>query len=105
MAETDRRLALDAKLREILNSSNVYFQPPPTMKMQYPCIIYNKNAYPVRYADDTVYKSKQNYSLTVVDEDPDSEIHLDILKNFQYCRVDSYYRSNNLNHTKLTLYY
>lgn len=103
--ETERRLELHNKLINVLGSNNVYFQPPETMKMSYPCIIYNKNAYPGRYADDIVYKAKQNYSVTVVDHDPDSEIAYDIQKTFQYCRIDSYYRSNGLNHTKLTLYY
>lgn len=105
MTESEKRLQLQSKFEEILGSRNVYFQPPETMKIKYPCIIYYKNAYPVRYADDQVYKAKQNYTVTVVDSDPDSEIHYNIQNAFQYCRVDSYYRSNNLNHTKLTLYY
>lgn len=105
MAEIDKRLELQSKLEEILGTKNVYFQPPETMKLHYPCIIYNKYAYPTRYADDIVYKAKQSYTVTVIDHDPDSDIAYRIQKAMQYCRIENFYRSNNLNHTKIILYY
>ena len=35
-----KRIDLGNKLKEILGSSNVYFQPPDNLKMVYPCIRY-----------------------------------------------------------------
>ena len=45
MADTvmeTRRLELDADLRALLGSTNVYFQPPETKKLKYPCFIYER---------------------------------------------------------------
>lgn len=105
MSELDKRLEFDAKIREVLGSNNVYFQPPETMKMSYPCIIYFKNNLPLTHANNGIYKQKQGYTLTYVDKDPDSEMPNTILHAFRYCRIDSYYRSEGLNHTKFTIYY
>lgn len=103
--ESTKRLQLQQELETLLNSRNVYFQPPETMKLKYPCVVYFKSNVSPRYANDKIYNKTQGYTLTVVDSDPDSEIPYDILNHFKYCRIDSYYRSENLNHTKLTLYY
>jgi hypothetical protein len=75
------------------------------MKMQYPCILYFKSKLPVRYANDGIYKKMQCYSVTVVDKNPDSMIADRMIEAFKYCSIESYYRSDNLNHTKLTLFY
>ena len=105
MNSEERRLKLQQELETFLNSRNVYFQPPESMKINYPCILYFKTRMPVNYANESVYKNKQCYSVTVVDKDPDSMIAEDMMKSFPYCSIESYYRSDNLNHTKLTLYY
>ena len=49
------RLDLHEKLVEILGSRNVYFQPPATVKMQYPCIIYKRNVMDAAYANNSKY--------------------------------------------------
>ena len=44
-----KRVDLGNKLKEILGSNNVYFQPPDNLKMVYPCIRYRLeggNAFP-----------------------------------------------------------
>ena len=105
MSELDKRLELDAKFREILGSTNVYFQPPETLKMQYPCIVYFKTSVPARYANDLIYSYKQCYTVTYVDKNPDAELPFDLLKAFQYSKIDSFYKSEGLNHTKLTIFY
>lgn len=103
MNEKERRLELQTKLETVV--ANVYFQPPETMKLKFPCIVYFKVSPDVRHANNKVYNYKQCYTLTVVDKDPDSSIPEEILNGFKYTRIDSYYRQDNLNHTKLTLYY
>ena len=37
------RIKLQAKLEELLGSRNVYYQPPETLKIEYPAIIYSKS--------------------------------------------------------------
>ena len=43
------RLGLDEILRSL--APNVYFQPPETIKIKYPCIIYSLDDYDTRFAD------------------------------------------------------
>lgn len=104
MSELEKRLELDAKFREILGSDNVYFQPPETLKMQYPCIVYFKTMVPIIYANDKPYIYKQGYTVTYIDKNPDSEVPFILLNTFSLDKIDSFYKSEGLNHTKLTIF-
>lgn len=86
-------------------SNNVYFQPPSGIKLVYPCVIYQKNGKRNRYGNDKLYLGTQQYSMTVIDRDPDSTIADEIEKHFQYCSITGNYTMDNLNHASLTLYY
>lgn len=101
----DRRIELHEKLCDILGSRYVYFQPPESVKLHYPCIIYSLSNMNLVRADNKLYLHKNRYMVMVVDEDPDSTIHEDILEGFQYCSFDRAYTADNLNHRVLTLYY
>lgn len=91
---------------ELLNfSDNVYFQPPSNINMSYPCIIYNKTGKYRSFGNDTIYLSKQEYRITVIDRDPDSSTADEIESYFSHCSISQYYRVDSLNHTILTLYY
>lgn len=84
---------------------NVYFQPPSTLTMKYPCIVYAKNTKLNLYGSDVVHFSKQEYRVTVMDANPDSTIPDQIEKALKYCSEYQRYTVNNLNHTILSLYY
>lgn len=99
------RLELHEKLCEILGSRNVYFQPPESFKLSYPCIVYSKYVGVTRNADNKRYNYIDLYNLTVIDRDPDSTIEDDLVEAFQYCRPERHFVSDNLNHTVLSLYY
>lgn len=103
--EEDKRLELHDLLIALLGSQHVYFQPPDNLKMEYPCILYYKSRPRLLKADDRNYLIRQGYTVTVVDYDPDSQIPYDLVENLKFTTIDSTYRSNGLNHTKLTLYY
>lgn len=105
MSEETRRLELQQKFEDILGTRNVYFQPPETLSMKYPCIVYFKDTVATSFANNKLYKYKQGYTVTYIDEDPDSEIPFNIIKTFEYSRINSFYRSEGLNHTKLTIFY
>src|SRR6516162_5813784 len=92
-----QRLELQSRLTDILGSSNVYFQPPPSIQMAYPCIIYHRDDEDTRHADDIVYKSKKRYQVTVIDPDPDSDIP-DKVGALPMCVFDRFYTADNLNH-------
>ena len=99
-----RRLDLQRKLEELLGSRNVYFQPPESVKMNYPAIRYSLNDIVTTHADNEVYTSTKRYEITVIDEDPDSEIPDKILA-MQMCTFDRPYQSDNLNHWVFSLYF
>ena len=99
------RLKLHEELCEILGSENVYYKPPASIKMRYPCIRYSFDGIDQRRANDKMYNSTNRYEVTVIDYDPDSEIHMKLLEHFEMCSFDRNYTSDNLNHNVLTLYY
>lgn len=100
-----KRLDLHQELCDILGSTNVYFQPPANVSMKYPCIKYSLSGIDVDHADDSNYKSIRQYTVTVIDRNPDSEIPDMILNHFRMCSFDRGYPADNLNHFALTLYY
>ena len=100
----ESRLTLQAVLEELLESRNVYFQPPPSVRMDYPAIVYSRKDIDSRYADDSVYKQSYSYELTVIDEDPDSEI-VEKVSKLPTCKFDRHFESDNLNHDVFTLYF
>ena len=97
------------KLHKILTSlfdrdPHVYFQPPESVKLQYPCIVYKLSGMPEGYADNLPYFEHRKYQLTVIDEDPDSKLREKVAK-LTWCRFDRPFVSDNLNHFVFTLTY
>ena len=97
------RLKLHEELCEILGSREVYFQPPPSVQMKYPAIIYSRKVIDNTNANNIVYKQDYSYELTVIDYDPDSDIVRAISK-LPMCRHDRHYTKDGLNHDTFTLY-
>lgn len=98
------RLTLHSELKTILGSSNVYFQPPASLIMKYPCIIYKRDADEAIYADDIKYSVMKRYLVTVVDRDPDSLVP-DKVSKLPYCKAQKPYTVDGLNHFVYVLYY
>lgn len=98
------RLDLQDKLVELLGSKHVYYQPPESVKIEYPAIVYSKNNLRITRADDSVYSKRTQYEIIVIDKRPDNPV-VDKLLNTPYCSYDRHYNSDNLNHDVLTLYF
>ena len=98
------RLALQKILETILGTSAVYFQPPSTFQMTYPCIVYRRTKIDSKFADNTTYWHQKQYMITVIDKDPDSGIP-DKIAGLPRCVHDRQYTANNLNHDVFTLIY
>lgn len=99
------RLQLHEELCALLGSRNVYFQPPESVKMNYPCIRCSWTGIEQRRANNGSYLRTNKYELIVIDYDPESEIPEKILAHFPMCRFDRGYIADNLNHFVLTLYF
>lgn len=106
----NRRLKLHNILCEVLEcpksgpACRVYFQPPSTVKMQYPAIVYELNDIENTYADDGVYLSSKNYCVTVIDIDPDSSL-IGKVASLSTSRFNRHYTKDNLNHDVFTIFY
>lgn len=99
-----RRLELHEILCEILGSRNAYFQPPESIKMNYPAIVYSLDDIENLFADDGVYLSKKRYQVIVIDKDPDSTL-IDKVAALPTSQYNRHYTQDNLNHDVFTLYY
>lgn len=82
----------------------VYFQPPPTVQMVYPCIVYEIDGEHGIHADDKPYVNRRRYAVTVIDPNPDSDIP-DYIRHLESARFERFYTSDNLNHTVYAIYY
>lgn len=101
---TNDRLALHELLCTLIGSRNVYFQPPESVKMKYPAIVYSRNRIANTSADNIVYKRDVSYTITVIDRDPDSEI-VERVSRIPLISYDRSYTADNLNHDVFKLYY
>lgn len=102
MART--RLLLRDLLKKTLEIEYLYFRRPGDIGMKYPCAIYDLANASSFYADDKTYINKKRWSITVIDEDPDTEIPWRLLE-LPYCSFDRQYEVDGLNHFVFTLYY
>lgn len=98
------RIELDTILRDILGSSNVYFQPPESTKMQYPAIVYNRDRTYNHHADDIKYVHYKGYQVTFIDWDPDNPI-LDEIEKLPLCDFVRHYVTDGLNHDTFLIYF
>lgn len=99
------RLTLHEELCDILGNTNCYFQPPESLKLKFPCIVYTRYRIVARQADNKNYNRYNQYTVTFITKDPDSDIPNDILDHFTTCRMDRQFTTDNLYHNVFTLYY
>lgn len=98
------RLSLQTMLEELLGSRNVYYQPPASVYMQYPAIVYSRRRVENVHADNAIYNQNTSYEVIVIDEDPDSEIVAKVTQ-LPMCSHDRHYTADDLNHDVFTLYF
>lgn len=98
------RIDLQTVLEEILGSNNVYFQPPASVKMLYPAIVYSRKDIENTFANNNVYRQMVAYEVIVVDKNPDSTF-VEKVSLLPYCSFDRHYEADNLNHDVFTLYF
>lgn len=96
------RLDLQILLETI--TAHVYFQPPESLKMIYPCIVYERSSDSVKYADNQRYFGKKRYQVTVIDANPDSTIP-DLVSLLPECAFERHFTADNLNHDIYYLYF
>jgi hypothetical protein len=103
MSLRDQRLKLSAKLHEALGSDNVYFEPPESKKLDYPCIIYQRAKIDKTEADNTAYLLFQRFTVTHITKRVDSPVVDELLK-IKNCEHDRDFKVDDLYHYVFTIY-
>ena len=103
------RLDLHNILKICLGSDRVYFSPPESFKLEYPCIVYHRDGVNTVYADNKAYNVSVSYSITVISNEPDihdlssdipiitSHVH-ESLMALPYISYDRHYVADGLDH-------
>ena len=92
---------LYTQLKDIVDY--VYFQPPESVKLQYPCVIYSLKDIKARKADNMPYTTSLGYSLLFMTKDPKDERIISFM-NLEHCKFDRYYSADNVHHYSYTVY-
>lgn len=105
----NKRLEFHSKLLGLFSKlkleAHVYFQPPESAKLSYPCIIYERNSGEIKRADNISYDYTYSYEVKVIDKNPDSQIVDAMFAEFKMIRYNRHFVSDNLNHDVFIVYY
>ena len=109
----DRRLEMQHKLEQVFQEvtsinpitpvRRVWFQPPKSILLQYPCILYKLVDMPPRRANNLPYTIDHEYEMTVIDRDPTSTLREKIAELF-VCRLVRIFESDGLHHYVFHIY-
>lgn len=98
-------------LRDILytihNTENVYYDPPTSIQMKFPCFRFTMNNTNVTYADNFTYLRKPRWTVTYITRDVEDIEPLikDMFDNFKYLVQETQFKAENLQHVVFNLYY
>lgn len=99
------RLDLQTKLEEFQGNDRVFFNPPESLKLIYPCTVYEFQDVRIDFADDSIYRYMDRYSITHIHRDPDNRtMHFKLLE-MPYCRFSGRYIADGLYHDRYDLYF
>lgn len=98
------RLAFHNILEVVLGNKNVYFQPPASIQLKYPCIVYSLSDIQDLKADNKKYKRDYLYKVTLIHKDPDNPV-VDKLMNLPYSDFNAFFSTQGLNHYVFNIYY
>lgn len=95
---------LETAMSMVEYTPHVYYQPPESIKLAYPCIVYGRDNFDMKYANDHIYKDMTKYTVTVMDVNPVSPL-VDVLRTIPYCRMDREFTTTGIHHFIFTLFY
>ena len=100
------RLELSDLLSSIMydcgEEPHLYFQPPESVKLEYPCIVYHLRTMTAKYADDKPYTINIGYDITYITRSPASQVPTRLVKEPMF-GFDRYYPADNLHHYSYTM--
>lgn len=91
--------------RQILGNDNVYFSPPSSKQMKYPCIKYDLSDMSAVYADNRLYNLMYRYEVVLITHMADNSDLLEKILSLPFTRLDRTYYVEGLHHYVFTVYY
>lgn len=98
------RLELQALLEGVLETRNVYFQPPSNVQLQYPCIVYAQDSAKTEFAGNKPYSYTKRYQVTVISRNPDTTTP-DKIAMLPLSNLSRIFTADNLHHYVFNLYF
>ncbi len=98
---------LRAQLYLIHDTENVYYDPPESIRMDFPCFRFELNNFDVSHADNKAYSKKPRWAVTYITRDIEEieQVAEEMLEHFKYCNFDTSFRADNLEHAVFNLYF
>lgn len=96
------RLDLQYILEQI--TPEVWFQPPPSLRLTYPTIIYSRDYHFTAHADNKRYAHLKRYQVTVISRDSDSDLP-DKVAELPYTNFTRAFNADGLHHDIFDLYF
>lgn len=94
------RLDLQEALEKI--GCPVHYQPPSSIHLTYPCIIYELDGINSIFADNKVYIGHSKFNVTYITKDADSHIPKQIVDLVKYGSIKRQFKQDNLYHTVIS---
>lgn len=97
------RIELQTYLEKLSEEENikVYFQPPPTIKLTYPCLIIEFSDIFQNFANNKLYSVFQTYEITHISTNPDAKFPSELVKNEGFSYIGKIYINDGLYHQKI----
>ena len=92
------------KILEDLSGVNVYFQPPQSIRISYPAIIYSLSNISHTNANNNTYTIDHEYKIVLVDKNPDSKT-IEKLMTLPRIRFADQYAKDGLYYNSFYIYY
>lgn len=73
--------------------------------MTHPCIVYRRSPGSHEHADNKLYHYTQQYELTLISRDPDTNTARMQLLALSMCKHDVSFAAENLNHDVFSIYF
>lgn len=104
MGIQDRRAKASRILHEVFGKSQqVYYDPPESLKMVYPAIVYVRKKIDTVNADNKKFMIYDRYQVTYIHKDKDDPM-IDKILDLSLCEHVNQFKADDLYHDVFTLY-
>ena len=100
-----KRAELGDKLKQILGSNDVYSEPPESVKLNYPCIVYERSDGDTDFANNLPYRFQMRYRVTAISRKADNPVVGKLAMSLPSIQYDRHFVSDSLHHDVFYVYY